>query len=131
MGTRHTCNEIGDDRLVDGSPGARRVEIDDVQSARAVFDVARRELDRIPVARRLGEVALDEAYGPALVEVDRRNALHRARSVLCRAVAQRGEACEEREPFVGGLLGMELRAVTRTGFDDGDDFAPVITGRDD
>ena len=82
-----TCTDDAVARLDDllqhgtlvGNAGARRVEVDDVDPARAAFDVARRQLDGVAVALFAVEVALGQPDGGAAAQVDGRVEVHQRR----------------------------------------------------
>ena len=95
-----------------GEPGAGAVEVDDVQEARAGLDPRARGLQRrVLVDGRLVEVALDQAHGLALGDVDRRVEDHAAAPPL--AYRARRSSRSSASPSRRGLLGVELACRRR------------------
>ena len=84
-------HHLADHRLVDRAPGARRIEVDDVQAARALLAPVPRHGHRVVREHRdvVVHVALTQAHAVTVLEVDGGDQQHHGRPGVGRV--QRGE----------------------------------------
>ena len=96
------ADELAHDLPVLRAAGARRVEVDEVQVARAVRHVGEGLLDRVAVDGLPGELAPHEPHRLAAADIDRRDAFHpghpRLGSHSGDGAAARREGGEDGEP---------------------------------
>ena len=107
---------------------ARRVEVDDVDPARACCVEAPRDRDRDRRRRRVSRVvvAAEQPHDPPAEQVDRRIEIHQ-RHGRGRVTKLR----EQRQADVAALLGVELRGPQRSALDRGREPPAVVAPRGD